>query len=276
MSTAYVTVIVSDVRKADNGLATGCEAYVSRDGVGEWLDELLWTEEVMGLVDAWREAQRVRSRKRQAADRIANRKPTPITAKEPATIADGPNRGDRIEVCFSGRLKRNWHRGTVTQEPYVAENGRVVYVVQYDNGRIFMDHLSLPWRLYSRPEPRDLSSGPQRHDRIEVAWPSEIDGRPVDTRWIAGKVLSVESIASDVSSFVRYTIYYPDTKTTLCDLLSLPWRPAKTRVIRRVRPRTVEAEPEDAPPLQLTLREVDAPAISCFDLNESDSESDAE
>lgn len=269
-----MTVVVSDVRKADNGLATGCEAYVTSDGVGEWVDELLWTEEVMGLVCARREAQRVPSKKRQAADRIAHRKPTSITAKEPATIADGPNRGDRIEVCFPGRPKRNWHRGTVTQEPYVAENGRVKYTVQYDNGRTFVDHLSLPWRLHSRPEPRDPSSGPQLHDRIEVEWLTEIDGRPVGTRWIAGKVLSIESIASDVGSFVRYTVHYPDTKTTFCDRLSFPWRPARTGAIRRVRPRTVEAE--DAPPLQLTLREQDAPATSCFDLNGSDSESDME
>jgi len=275
MATANVSVTVSEVRKADNGLATGYEAYVTREGIadGLWIDEYWWTEDVMELVCEWHKAQRVPSKKRPAAQGAARiRKPTSNIAKEPATIAAGPQSGDRIEVCFPGP-KRKWHMGSVTQAPHLAETGRVVYTVQYENGRIFTDHLSLPWRLYSRPEPREPSSGPQRHDRIEVAWPSEVDGR---TRWITGKVLHVESVASDVGSFVRYTIYYAETDATFCDRLSLPWRPARTRTTRLVRPRTVEAG--DAPPPQLTLREETAPATSTvlFDLNGSDSEADVE
>merc|ERR1719502_1714490 len=42
LSPVSTAVAVLDVRKSDNGLATGFEAHVVRDGVGAWLDEIEW------------------------------------------------------------------------------------------------------------------------------------------------------------------------------------------------------------------------------------------
>lgn len=272
-----MSITVTDLRKSDNGIATGFEAYITRDGISAWLDENEWDAQVMDAVFMWRHSlssSRSKRQKKRPAECLARRNPTSVISKEPRTVAEGPQRGDSIEVCFPGP-KRKWHRGVVTHDPYAAPSGRLIYTVHYSNGRVFVDHLSLPWRLYSRPEPRDPLSGPSVDERIEVAWPSEIIGRAKGSCWIAGKVLAVESVASDRGSFMRYTIWYPETGSTFCDRLSFPWRPARTKASRRVCPRTVE---KDAP-LLLERRledEVVTSQPNIFDLNDSDTDCDDE